>query len=88
MSNQSEAQNYDPKPVYPICRNCMYYTSTFREVGAYKVMSQYVEESNRRCGLGGFTIELTATCDMHQFKTAKEKQPATPTRLKDTYYDR
>lgn len=61
MSKQSEAkkqQGYRTKP--DTCANCAHYTSKI-EVNSY----WEVESERRRCGLGGFAVNKTATCNEH-----------------------
>lgn len=60
MSKQSEAkkkQNYNPKPVPRVCMNCEHYISDMIPYG------NYIEEKNKRCGLGEFAVKKMATCD-------------------------
>lgn len=65
MSKQSEAkerQGYQAKPVPATCVNCAYYASEFKQVKTRWGMP-YTKETNLRCGLGGFAIKKTATCN-------------------------
>ncbi len=60
MSKQSEAkkqQGYRTKP--DTCANCAHYTSKI------EVHSDWQEESEKRCGLDGFAINKTGTCNEH-----------------------
>ena len=60
MSKQSHAkamQGYRTKP--DTCATCAHYTSKI-EVHSYCQM-----ESERRCGLGGFAVNKTGTCNEH-----------------------
>ena len=64
MSKQSEAkaaQDYDPNPVQRMCSNCKNFTSEKTErTGVFGGI--YVEEKEKRCGIGGFAVKKTATC--------------------------
>lgn len=74
MSKQSEAklkQNYNPKPLPRVCMNCENYKSEMIE---YKnVFSSYVEEKNKRCGIGGFAVKKGGTCDLFEAKKCQNK---------------
>lgn len=67
MSKQSEAkekQGYIAKPVARVCANCAYYRSDVVEHPPYYSWSKpYHEEKNRRCDIGGFAVNKTATCN-------------------------
>ncbi len=58
---------YNKKPVWPICANCKYYSSqkTLRST-----FGLYTEVTQKRCTLGGFAVNKTATCKCHVFKEA------------------
>jgi hypothetical protein len=43
------------------CGNCKHFTST-KETTKYG----YVNETNLRCGIGGFAIHKTARCNFHE----------------------
>lgn len=69
MSKQSkakEAQNY--RETSDMCGNCKHYRSELVEKSyeAYDGMQTWTEEKSKRCGLGGFSVKKTATCDMHE----------------------
>ncbi len=69
MSKQSNAkieQNYNPNPSPKICSTCTNYQSDFVERTEYG--QTWTDEKNKRCGIGGFAIKKTATCDRHEFK--------------------
>ncbi len=60
MSKQSEAkkqQGYRTKP--DTCSNCAHYASKI------EVHSYWQVESEKRCGLGGFAVNKTGTCNEH-----------------------
>ena len=80
MSKQSDAkaaQNYNPKPTPKTCANCVNYQfervlpewmvrddlATTHEENKWKVEINGVEK-NHRCGIGGFAVKKTATCDL------------------------
>lgn len=66
MSKQSEAklkQNYNPKPVPRVCMNCEHYLSDMVKVTGQYSVNYYIEEKNKRCGLGEFAVKKTATCN-------------------------
>jgi len=63
MSKQSEAkinQGYNDKPIPRTCGNCAKYESEFVDLSP--PYQQYMQEKNKRCGLGGFAVKKTATC--------------------------
>lgn len=73
MSKQSEAkerQGYEAKPVQRVCGTCKYFKSD-KEFPAwmrdgkhdhYLSDDGYMQETNKRCGIGGFAVKKTATC--------------------------
>ena len=64
MSKQSEAklnQGYNENPIPRTCGNCAKYESEFVDLSP--PYQQYMQEKNKRCGLGGFAVKKTATCD-------------------------
>lgn len=68
MSEQNKrAQNYTDKP--RICAGCCHYQSKIERIDTE--YGQITEESERKCGLGGFTITMQGTCDFHN-KTAPQ----------------
>lgn len=59
MSKQSiakEKQNY--RGDARTCSNCAHYKSEFVKNG------NWVEEKNKRCGIGDFVVKKTAVCDL------------------------
>lgn len=42
------------------CRTCKHFTS--QEVLMKGAFSEWVQEKNKRCGIGGFAVKVTATC--------------------------
>lgn len=73
MSKQSEAkeaQGYVAKPVPSTCSNCKHYTSEITErIGMWNKV--YYDESDRRCGLGGFAVKKQATCNRFEHKVTE-----------------
>lgn len=77
MSKQSkakESQGYRPKPSPRTCANCAAFRSDRllpywmaernREVGTkHFTLEQHGVEKNMRCGIGGFAVKKTATCN-------------------------
>ena len=71
MSKQSESkkiQEYEAKPIFPMCSNCKWFKSDFIE-NEYG----FQEEKNLRCGCelpncGGFAVKKQGTCNVHLFK--------------------
>lgn len=64
MSKQSEAkerQQYVPKYEPAVCMNCAHYSSDVVERNAV-FGGTYKDESNKRCGLGGFAVKKMGTC--------------------------
>lgn len=70
MSKQSEAkkrQNYNPKPEYNICSNCIQFESDMVEIKDTFGSRPYYDEKNKKCTLGDFVVKKTATCSAHEF---------------------
>lgn len=70
MSKQSEAkkrQNYNPKPEYDICSNCIHYASVVTEREGTFGGGTYYDEKGKSCTFGSFAVEKTATCTEHKF---------------------
>jgi hypothetical protein len=64
MSKQSDAkirQGYQATPVKKICSTCKHYESDMKI--AVFLGYPYTEEKEKRCGLGGFAVNKTATCN-------------------------
>lgn len=69
MSKQSKAkeeQQYNPKPVFPMCSKCVHFKSETEE--RKTVFGMWIKEVNIRCGLGNFAVKKQGTCKIHQFK--------------------
>ncbi len=67
MSKQSEAKAAQVYRITPdTCSNCVHYRSTF--VSSSYGASTWVEEKDKRCGLGEFAVRKTAVCDRHEAK--------------------
>ncbi len=70
MSRQSEAkkrQNYNPKPDYNICSNCIHFASYIIKKENTYGTQVYYDEKNKTCTLGDFVVGKTATCSEHEF---------------------
>lgn len=72
MSKQSEAkerQGYVAKVIPVVCSNCKHYHSvvTKRE-GMFGGV--YNDESEKRCGLGGFAVKKMGCCNEHLYSGA------------------
>jgi len=69
MSKQSEAkaaQNYRTTP--DTCSNCAHYQSKFVKKVYDMACEPWMEEVDKRCGLGAFAVRKTAVCDRHEGK--------------------
>lgn len=68
MSKQSEAkerQGYVPKFNPATCSNCAHFTSkVVVRKGVFG--GKYHDESNKRCGKGGFAVKKLGTCNEHE----------------------
>lgn len=70
MSKQEKAkqsQGYEPKPVVPMCSNCVHYLSDYVEAHGWQ--TTWTEEKNIRCGIGGFAVKKQGKCSLHELKT-------------------
>lgn len=69
MSKQSEAkekQCYVPKVILMTCSNCTHYQSKITErEGVFG--GTYHDESDKRCGIGGFAVKKLGSCNLHEF---------------------
>lgn len=69
MSKQSEAkerQMYSPNITPMVCSNCQHYKSKMTAVkGVFG--GTYTEESDKRCGLGGFLVRKMGGCKEHKY---------------------
>ena len=66
MSKQAEAkeaQGYRTTP--DTCSNCAHYRS--KQVAKSRGQWSWTEEQNKRCRIGGFAVNKTATCKLHVF---------------------
>lgn len=64
-----EQQGYNPKPLPSVCMNCAEYRS---DKGVSRgTFGDFKWERNIRCGLGGFAVKKTATCN--EFKLTEQK---------------
>lgn len=76
MSKQSEAkskQGYVPKAVPQTCMNCDYFKKDKVLVCSLGA-SNYYEDKNLRCTLGGFTVKKMGTCDEFRGKTDRHEE--------------
>lgn len=64
ISEAKEAQGYEPKPVFPMCSNCINLKSDIEEIKTYGQV--YKKETNIRCGIGGFAVKKQGTCELHK----------------------
>lgn len=83
QSKAKDTQGYDPKPQPAICSRCAHYQSEKKLPAwmeqakadgekhwhgrAYSIELDGIE-GNLRCGLGGFAIKKTATCQKFERK--------------------
>lgn len=68
MSKQSEAkqaQNYMPKASPNYCSNCQFYRSDKEVKMNNWSKTEWIDEKNMRCGIGGFAIKKQGVCDVH-----------------------
>ena len=71
MSKQSQAkqdQHYRMKA--DACLNCAHFCSDQIEktYDAWNGKRAWIVEKNLRCGIGGFAVKKSATCDRHALK--------------------
>ncbi len=66
MHKKAVEQEYDPKPVWPECRNCKFFT--FEKSQSYYSLA----DKNLRCSLGNFAVKKLGTCRKHEFKEIKD----------------
>lgn len=70
MSKQSEAkkkQGYVTKIVPMVCSNCVHYESDVANVKSW-TGTVYCDERKKRCGIGGFAVAKTGSCNMHDYR--------------------
>lgn len=60
------AQGYRDKP--NTCSNCRHFQKDVvqKEYKAWDGLRTWEEDKNLRCGLGGFKVKKTTTCDKHE----------------------
>ena len=70
MSKQTEAkerQAYTPKAIPQTCGNCAHFTADrVNRNAAYMGqagVTAYWEDTNMRCGIGGFAVKKMGTCN-------------------------
>jgi len=71
MNKQSEAkaaQGYNTKPVPQTCKTCEYYHCDRIPTGW---LVHGFSEKNKRCAIGGFPVQVTATCNRYAQALAK-----------------
>lgn len=66
---QKAQQGYVEKPLPAQCSTCDHYTSD--HVKPRGMWSKWTVEKNKRCGLGGFAVRKTATCNLYMPKGEK-----------------
>ena len=75
MSKQSDAkaaQCYVAKITPMVCSNCKHYESKITEhEGVYGGI--YHDESEKRCGIGGFAVKKMGTCSLHDYVGPNEQ---------------
>lgn len=72
MSKQSESkerQCYVAKVIPMVCSNCKHYQSTVTAREGV-LGGVYYEESEKRCGLGGFAVKKLGGCNEHLYSGA------------------
>lgn len=59
------------------CQNCQYFERELIEVDhPYYSHRKQIIEKNKRCELGGFAVQLTASCDKHEpYRGPKYRAP-------------
>ena len=69
MSNvkkTKELQGYVDKFIPPVCANCKNYNSEkVKRDGMFGGV--YIDESKKRCSIGGFAVKKMGTCDLHNW---------------------
>ena len=63
-----DAQGYTKKPMQ--CNNCANYKSEMVAMPADGWRGAYTAEKNKRCGVGGFAVQSSASCKFYCVKTA------------------
>jgi hypothetical protein len=69
MSKQSEAkeaQNYRKQPM--CCQCCAHFSMDRVKVKKTWLTNPVLEDKNLRCGVGGFAVQKTASCDRFELK--------------------
>jgi len=66
VQETKDAQGYTKKPQQ--CNNCANYKSDMAEVPANHWRGMYLTEKNKRCGLGGFAVQSSASCNLYKSK--------------------
>ena len=57
-----DAQGYTKKPQQ--CNSCKHYKSDVIKMPSGGYFSAYKIEKNKRCGIGGFAVQSTASCNL------------------------
>jgi len=69
MSKQSEAKiNQNYRKEYNSCGNCQNYTFERTETKSKYTEQVIVDIKNKRCELGGFSVNVSAVCDKWEGK--------------------
>jgi len=61
--NAKDVQGYTKKPMQ--CNNCAHYTSEMVDLPAGNWGKAYQVEKNKRCGIGGFAVQSSASCELY-----------------------
>lgn len=59
-----DAQKYTKQAMQ--CNNCKNYKSDKVEMPAKLGCFSYVAEKNKRCGIGDFAVQSSASCDLYE----------------------
>ena len=57
-----DSQGYTKSPMQ--CNNCKHYKSEMKTVNT-RFGDAYKEEKNKRCGIGGFAVQSSASCNSY-----------------------
>lgn len=68
VTQKKAEMGYVKRPIWPICGNCAHFTSV---VETRSDWYPYTVEHTKRCGLGGFAVNKTATCKRY---TPRDKE--------------
>lgn len=71
MSKQSKAkedQGYVDRAEPQVCCKCAHYTSDLERKSAWG--NNWIEEKNKRCGIGNFAVKKMGTCNLFVLKAS------------------